>query len=117
MNNNFTAVVFMAICLALCGVCVITTMNHKKVIEARHALHPLAPQWPPVHKFEQVPITIEDSTKCHHTILTRQFGFHHSELVESLEGHSLVYWVDPNSGKQSFIHIKPCVGCAKLSKE
>ena len=86
----------MAVCAALCGFCAAMQSVGEKSPERR---------------YEQVPMTVFDEEGGRHTVLTRERGFHHSELVESLEGHSLVYWVD--GGKATFKHITPCKKCAE----
>ena len=115
MNNNTVAAMFAA-CAALCGLCCLMQMNATRTLQrAKCTMRPLPlSQFPKVHQYEQVPMVVVDSTGASHTILSRQFGFHHGELIQSLDGgHELAYYHD-KTGKMELIHIKPCRGCAEL---
>ena len=116
MNSN-TAAAMMAACAALCGLCCLMQMNATRTLQRAKCTmspRPQLSQFPKVHQYEQVPMVVVDSTGATHTILSRQFGFHHGELIESLDGgHELAYYLD-KTGKMELIHIKPCRGCANL---
>ena len=69
-----------------------------------------------LHQWEPEVCKVVDEDGMVHNIYTRQFGFHHAELVESLDNHhELVYWnTEPSCAR--FIHIKSsCKGCAEIA--
>ena len=117
MNSNTVAAMSMAACAALCGLCCLMQMNATRTLQRAKCTmrpQPQLSQFPKFHQYEQVPMVVVDSTGATHTILSRQFGFHHGELIESLDGgHELAYYHD-KTGKMELIHIKPCRGCAEL---
>lgn len=116
MNSN-TAVAITAASAALCGLCCLMQMNATRTLQGAKCTtrpQPQLSQFPKFHQYEQVPMVVVDSTGATHTILSRQFGFHHGELIESLDGgHALAYCLD-KTGKMELIHLKPCRGCAEL---
>lgn len=69
-----------------------------------------------IHQWKPEVCKVVDEDGMVHNIYTRQFGFHHAELVESLDNHhELVYW-NAEPGGERFIHMKSrCKGCAEIA--
>lgn len=62
-----------------------------------------------VHRVEPARIEITDAQGGRHTVLERDFGFHDSELVRTVEGHELVFL--SRAGCEQFVHVRPCRKC------